>query len=87
MRLSKIFEGIFVVIVDAIASGLSVEFVSKIKSLLCYEISLIIDLNLKEEMSFIFDGATIQSRLSKLIDIYLQALQDLTRPEGSETNE
>jgi hypothetical protein len=41
MTLSKIFEALLTIIVDSIASGLSVEFVQNIMKMLRYEISLI----------------------------------------------
>jgi hypothetical protein len=41
MTLSKIFEALLTVIVDSIASGLSVDFVQNVMKMLRYEISLI----------------------------------------------
>lgn len=41
MTLGKIFEALLTIIVDSIASGLSVEFVQKIMKMLRYEITLI----------------------------------------------
>ena len=41
MTLSKIFEALLTIIVDSIASGLSVDFVQNVMKMLRYEISLI----------------------------------------------
>lgn len=70
--LSKIFEALFQILVDAIASGLSMDFIDNIKKNLNYEIQLISKLNVRNQLNLLFDGGDIQSRLKKLLDIYLE---------------
>lgn len=73
--LSLIFEALFQILVDAIASGLSMDFIDKIKKLLNYEIQLISQLNIRSQLNLLFNGGIIQSRLKKLLDIYLENQQ------------
>lgn len=47
VRLNKLMESLYSLLVDSIVSGLSFEFVDKLKSLLNYEISLIKNLEIK----------------------------------------
>ena len=65
----------FQILVDAIASGLSMEFIDRIKKLLNYEIQLISRLGVRGELNLLFDGGDVQSRLKKLLDVYLENQQ------------
>lgn len=68
--LSRIFEGLLTVIVDGIASGLSLEFIDHVKGQLFYEVSLILQLGIKKDLNLDWDVGTILSRLQKLCQIY-----------------
>ena len=56
--------------VDSIASGLSYEFVDKIKKQLIYEIRLVLNLEIKSNLGLMFDLAEVQSKLLKLLQVY-----------------
>jgi hypothetical protein len=61
---------LFQILVDAIASGLSLEFIDRIKKLLNYEIQLISRLGVRRELNLLWED--VQSRLKKLLDVYLE---------------
>ena len=82
-QLSDIFEGLFTIIVDGIASGLAIEFLDHVKGQLFYEISLILQLGIKSELNLMFDSSVILSRLQKLCEIYWENLDyNLKRSKG-----
>ena len=62
-------------IVDSIASGLSMDFIDGLKQQLNYEISLISQMFIKRELNLIFDNAIFMSHLQKLADIYWANLE------------
>ena len=51
------------------------EFIDRIKKLLNYEIQLISRLGVRGELNLLFDGGDVQSRLKKLLDVYLENQQ------------
>lgn len=73
--LTKIFEALLTIIVDSIASGLSLDFVQNIMKILRYEISLITQMSIKRELNLLFDSGTTLSLLQKLLDVYSANLE------------
>ena len=73
--LSKIFEGALQMIVDGIASGLSMEYIDDLKAKLNYEISLITQMDLKRDLNLNFDNGKILSLLQKLAKVYWDNLE------------
>lgn len=70
-------QNLFDILVDSIASKLSVDFVDDMKKKLIYEISLINQLGLKIKLGLFFDRGDILSKLAKLTEVYLN---NLNRP-------
>jgi len=87
MTLSKIFEALLTIIVDSIASGLSVEFVQNIMKMLRYEISLISQMSIKNDLNLLFDNGTMLSLLKKLLDVYWANLEQGTKRAGGKLEE
>lgn len=74
--LTKIFEALLTIIVDSIASGLSLDFVKNTMKMLRYEISLITQMSIKQELNLLFDSGTTLSLLQKLLDVYSAHLEN-----------
>ena len=85
--LSKIFESLFVVLADSIASSLTFEFVDELKERLTYEINLIQNLDIRSDLSLMFDSSEISSKLLKMVQIYSENLNyKLKNYQGDDMN-
>ena len=82
--LTKIFEALFTIIVDSIASELSLEFVQTMMKMFRYEINLITQMSIRRDLNLLFDSGTILSLLQKLLDVYSANLErNAKRAAGS----
>jgi len=55
IKLNKLFESLYIIMVDSIASGLSFDFVDQLKSQIAYEIELIGKLGIQRELGLMYD--------------------------------